>query len=203
MNEDFIDLIDRRVKQHKDGIYTSIPASVLEYDKDANEVKLKLEVELLDSDNAPLIACKVHFPGDSDYVVVHAIKEGSQGMAMFSCRAINKYIETGDTQSSKHQFSQNDVWFIPGINSDDKAIKNAPAEGLRLQNRIGTEYVWLKPGGLEINVPVTFAAPVTMSQGFDAKSKATLDGENLTKVSHTHPFTNADGVPSNTQGAKE
>lgn len=203
MNDYLFEVIDARVAKLGNKIMTSVPARVLEYDKDTNEAKLAVNVELANAENSPLIACKVHFPGDDDYVVVHAIKKGTQGMAMFSHRAIKKFFETGETQTSAHQFRENDAWFVPGVNSDDKAVKNAPDEGIRMQTRDGKEYLWLKPGELEVNVPTKFTAAVTMEKGFDAKENATLDGENLTKVSHTHNFTNADGAPSVTNKANE
>lgn len=197
-----VELIDARIARLESKIYTSIPASVIEYDDENQEAKLKLEVELEDAENSPLISCKVQFPGDSDYLVAHQIKVGTPGMAMFSCRAIKKWQETGETQSSRHQFSQNDAWFVPGISPDSESAI-PPSEGVRLQSRDGERYLWLKNAGLECNVETTFKSLVTFDAGFDAKSKATLDGENLTKVSHTHKFTNADGVPSVTQSATE
>lgn len=203
MNDFLIEIIDARIEKLKSKIRTSIPAHVLEYDEDTQEVKLALDVELEDAENSPLIACKVHFSGDDDYVVAHAIKKGTQGMAMFSCRAIKLFFETGETQSSPHQFRENDAWFVPGINSDNKAIKNPPKEGIRLQNREGTEYLWLKKGELEVNVPTKFTAAVTMDKGFAAFEKATLDGENITTEPHTHNFVNADGAPSVTEKANQ
>ncbi len=199
---ELIEIIDKRVDLLKQQIRTSIPAVVLEYDADENEVKLELKVKLKDAESSPLVACKVQFPGDIDYVVATSIKPGTAGMAMFSNVAIKAWFETGEMQSSNFEFSDDAVWFVPGINPDNQHV-SAPNEGIRLQNRDGSRYAWLKDDWFECNVPARFTEEVTMLKGFDAKNKAVLDGENLTKVSHTHKFINADGNPSQTQDADE
>ncbi|EPZ5422291.1 Gp138 family membrane-puncturing spike protein [Vibrio parahaemolyticus] len=199
---ELIEIIDNRVDLLKQKIRTSIPAVVLEYDDEENEVKLELKVKMKDAESSPIVACKVHFPGDHDYVVATSIRAGTTGMAMFSNVAIKNWFETGEMQYSKFEFSDDAVWFIPGINPDEQHI-NAPTEGIRLQNRAGSRYAWLKDDSFECNVPARFTEEVIMTKGFEAKKKAVLDGKNLTKVSHTHKFTNADGALSKTEDADE
>ena len=179
-------------------VYTSVPAVVKSYDDDTQTASITLMVNDGEDLEPVIVNCPVQHPGD-EYCVAFAIKEGCEGMAMFSKRDLVEWIESGEqtTPESNRQFSINDAWFVPGLRSNPKALKNPPSEGVQLRNHEGDEYIWLKPGKAVFSVPVEF------EKGFDAKEKATLDGKNLTKVTHTHPFINADGVSSETQKAKE
>ncbi len=181
--------------QNIQGFYGSVPAEVLEYDKLSNTVKLELKVIREGSKNPPLISTKVLYFGSDDYCIAPSITPGTKGMAMFSTLDIQRYFATGDSQESELKLEPDSCWFIPGVRPDNQSLENLPDEGIQLRNRNGEEYIWLKPGRVHFSVPAYF------DKGFEASEKAMLDGESLTKDSHTHPFVNADGMPSETDPA--
>lgn len=178
------------------GMWTNCTAFIVSYDKDEQTAKIQLSLKI-DGEIPPIIVrVPVQHIG-GDWCTVTQIDKGCEGVAHFSSRAIGKWFLTGKIldPSSPRKFSIDDAFFSPGTRSLPNVLTNVENNGVQLRNKDGSQYIWLKnDGNAYISGNLFVGGKTTLNGGVDAKESATLDGENLTKVSHTH--IDAEGRPT-------
>lgn len=146
-------MLDRTMSEILKGVGTSIPAHVLSFDTDTQLAKLQIAIEFIDVKGesfalAPVVNIPVHFSG-GDYVLEHQIDEGNEGLIIVSQRCIDAWKEQGGvaTQTVLRKLDMQDGLFIPGFRSKPNAISNFSNNGIKLRNKSGDQYVWLKNNG--------------------------------------------------------
>jgi len=147
------EMIDRTISEILKGVGTSIPAHILSFDINTQLAKIQISIEFIDIQGetfnlAPIVNVPVHFSG-GDFVIEHQIDEGDEGLIIVSQRCIDGWKEQGGiaAQTVIRKLDMQDALFIPGFRSKPKAISAFNNNGIRLRNKAGDHYVWLKNTG--------------------------------------------------------
>lgn len=134
-------------------VYTSIPGHVLAFDPATQRAQIQIGIQRIDINGtawvpAPIVDVPVQFPGD-DFVVEYQIDPGCEGIVMFSQRCIDGWKQTGGTADNPAArfHNQQDAMFVPGIRSLPNVIQGFSNNGIKLRNKNGTQYAWLKNDG--------------------------------------------------------
>ena len=134
-------------------VATSIPGHVLAFDPATQLAQIQIgivrkDVNGADFEPSPLIEVPVYFVG-GDFSVEHQLDVGNEGFILFSQRCIDGWMTTGGVANNPimrfHDMS--DAVFFPGIRSQPNVISDFKNDGIRLRNKTGAHYVWLKNDG--------------------------------------------------------
>lgn len=155
-----LQLMKRSFTEMMKDIGTSIPGHILAFDSATQLAQLQIGIVRVDVDGKtfkppPLIECPVYVPGGSEFFVETQIDPGDEGIIIFSQRCIDAWVDTGGVANNPilrfHDFS--DAYFLPGMRSQPNKISGHANNGVRLRNKAGDKYIWLKNDGTaEINV---------------------------------------------------
>ncbi len=146
-------LLQRSFIEMMKDVGTSIPGHILSFDPDTQLAQLQIGIQRVDVAGTtftppPLIECLVYVYG-GDYTVEVQIDPGTEGIIFFSQRCIDAWNDTGGVANIPilrfHDFS--DAYFLPGLRSQPNAISGHANNGIRLRNKDGSEYIWLKNDG--------------------------------------------------------
>lgn len=147
-------MMDKVVSEILKGVGTSIPAHILSFDTSTQLAKIQIAVEFIDVlgqtfNLVPIVNVPVHFSG-GDFVLEHQIDAGDEGLIIVSQRCIDGWKEQGGVaaQTVLRKLDMQDALFIPGFRSKPKAITSFSNNGVRLRNKAGDHYVWLKNTGV-------------------------------------------------------
>lgn len=135
------------------GVNTSIPGHVLAFDASTQMAQVQIGVQRVNIDGItftppPIAEVPVHFPGD-DFVIEYQIDPGCEGIILFSQRCIDGWIQSGGVAPNPigRFHDMHDAMFIPGARSLPNVIPGFSNNGVRLRNRTGTQFAWLKNDG--------------------------------------------------------
>jgi len=132
---------------------TNIPGHILSFDKDTQLAQVQIGIEQLDVNGkrfepSPLIEVYVYM-GGGDYLIETQIDEGTEGLIIFSQRCIDGWSDTGGVAKNPilrfHDLS--DAFFLPGLRSQPNKIASFQNNGIRLRDKAGDNYIWLKNDG--------------------------------------------------------
>ncbi|MEK2607687.1 Gp138 family membrane-puncturing spike protein [Pseudomonas shirazensis] len=144
------ELIRDAVRELLKGVCTSVPGHVLTFDPATQLAQVQVGVLRVDINGAefivpPIIEVPVYFPG-GDYCVEYQIDEGCEGDILFSQRCIDGWIQSGGVATNPigRFHSMQDAMFLPGFRSQPNALPDFQNNGVRMRNRAGTQFVWLK-----------------------------------------------------------
>lgn len=146
------------ITQHMKGVATSIPGHVIVFDPVKQRAQVQVGVRRVQMDGTTfdlpaIVDVPVSFPGD-DFVLEFEIHPGCEGDIHFSQRNIDGWKQSGgiaDNPSARFHHLQ-DAKFIPGIRSLGNVIQNFSNDGIRIRDKSGTRYVWIKTDGtLHVN----------------------------------------------------
>ena len=134
-------------------VNTAIPGYFLNFDPSTQLADIQVSIERVDVNGisqkwSPIISCPVHFPG-CDFVLEYQIDTGAEGLVIFSQRCIDAWVDQGGVSpQSRIQFHDaNDAIFIPGVRSQPNKITGFSNNGIKLRNKAGDKFVWLKNDG--------------------------------------------------------
>ena len=204
------EMIDRTISEILKGVGTSIPAHILSFDTTTQLAKIQIGIEFIDVQGetfnlAPIVNVPVHFSG-GDFVLEHQIDEGNEGLIVVSQRCIDGWKEQGGVaaQTVIRKLDMQDALFIPGFRSKPNAISDFNNNGIRLRNKAGDHYVWLKntgeiklktSGNINLNgVIIDAAGKVTIPESL------TLKGKELDNHSHSQANDSDNNVQQDTSG---
>ena len=134
-------------------VATSIPGHVLAFDPKTQRAQIQIgiirkDVQGVEFTPSPLIEVPVHFMG-GNFSTEYQIDEGDDGFILFSQRCIDGWKTTGGVAVNPimrfHDMS--DAVFLPGIRSQVNVLTDFENNGIRLRNKTGAHYVWLKNDG--------------------------------------------------------
>lgn len=138
----------------KDNMRTSVPASILEFDPSTQLAKVQIGLMIEDELGAqearePSIMVPVQFCGGAGGHIEFKLERGDEGVLMFSQECIDSWVDQGGVavKSELRRFSANDCYFLPGVRSIPNAITGFSNDGVRIRNKPGTSYAWLKDSG--------------------------------------------------------
>lgn len=168
-------------------VYTTFPASVIEYDEKTQLAKIQPLIKIDGIELMPIPSVPVQHIG-GDWMVVTEIAAGVEGMASVCMRDLTAWLHDADATSSR-KFSPSDSWFSPGIRSEAKAIPDLENNGVQLRNRKGDQFFWLKNDGDSY-----VSGNLFVDKEIKAKGDVYSNDEVLTKISHKHAYIDSVGT---------
>lgn len=152
-NIGFYETIQRAICEYMKGVYTAIPAHVVAFDPKTQMAQIELGVMRVDIDGVssvppPVIDVPVLFVGDG-YVVETQIDVGCEGLALFSQRCIDGWLNIGGCAPNPlaRFHDMTDALFIPGFRPMPRVISGFSNNGIKLRNAKGNQFAWLKNDG--------------------------------------------------------
>ena len=149
----FQELLKTFFNEKMKSIYTAIPAHVLSFDSVNQTAQVELGIKRIDRNGEkvtppPILECPVLFLGDN-FCIETQIDVGCEGLALFSQRCIDGWINTGGCADNPLMrfFDMSDCLFIAGFRPYPKKIPSFSNNGIKLRNRSGGQFVWLKNDG--------------------------------------------------------
>lgn len=131
-------------------VCTSIPGHILTFDPVTQLAQVKVGIQRVDVNDAvfevaPIIETPVYMPG-GDYHVEYQIDQGCEGDILFSQRCIDGWVNSGGVAANPigRFHNMQDAFFLPGFRSKPGALPAFQNNGIRLSNKQGTQFVWLK-----------------------------------------------------------
>lgn len=147
------ELLRRAFIEMMKGVCTSIPGHILTFDPDSQLAQVQVGIVRVDTNDAvfevgPIIETPVYFPG-GDYCVEYQIDPGCEGDILFSQRCVDGWIQSGGVAANPigRFHDMQDAFFLPGFRSKPNALPDFQNNGVRLRNREGTQFAWLKNDG--------------------------------------------------------
>lgn len=135
------------------GVATSVPGYVLAFDPITQRAQIQIGIQRVDINGAvftppPIIETPVYFPG-GDFCIEYQIDPGCEGDILFSQRCIDGWLQSGGVATNPigRFHSLQDAFFLPGFRSLPNALPNFQNNGVRLRNKAGTQFAWLKNDG--------------------------------------------------------
>ena len=132
------------------GVCTSLPGHVLTFDPLTQLAQVQPGVSRVDINGAeftipPIIEVPVYFPG-GDYCVEYQVDPLCEGDILFSQRCIDGWIQSGGVAANPigRFHNMQDAMFLPGFRSRPNALPAFQNNGVRIRNRAGGQFVWLK-----------------------------------------------------------
>lgn len=200
----FREMLDAFFGERMKSVYTCIPAHVVAFDPKTQLAQLELGIKRVDIDGKtytppPIIDSPVLFPGDG-WAVEYQIDPGCEGLALFSQRCIDGWVSSGgvaDNPLARFHDMQ-DALFIPGFRPMPTVLPKFQNNGIRLRNRAGAHWVWLKNDGsitiengaghirMAADGTVTING-VTIGTDSNVTTPADVVASGISLSSHTHP----------------
>lgn len=144
------ELLRRAFIEMMKDVCTSIPGHILAFDPDTQLAQVQVGIQRVDVNDAvfqvgPIIETPVYFPG-GDYHVEYQIDPGCEGDILFSQRCIDGWVQSGGVAANPigRFHNMQDAFFLPGFRSKPNALPAFQNNGVRLSNKTGTQYVWMK-----------------------------------------------------------
>lgn len=137
------------------GVFTSIPGYVLTLESGGSQQRAQIQVGIqrVDINGAtfnmpPIINVPVLFLG-GNYSVEYQIDAGTEGLIFFSQRCVDGWKNTGGIAANPlgRFHDMQDAFFIPGFRSLPNVLQSFQNNGIRLRNKSGSQFAWLKNDG--------------------------------------------------------
>lgn len=186
------------ISEYMKEVYTAIPAHIKTFDPDTQLAQIELGIKRVDINGEtnvvpPIVQTPVLFIGDK-WSVETQIDTGCEGLAIFSQRCIDAWLNTGGVAENplRRFFNAQDAFFIPGFRPMPSVIKSFQNNGIRLRNADGKQYVWLKNDNSIVlgngNGSITLNADGSVNiNGLTISSDGKLkDSGNIALNTHTH-----------------
>jgi hypothetical protein len=132
------------------GVATSSPGYILAFDPVTQLAQVQIGVTRVDLNGATfdppaIIETPVYFPG-GEYHIEYQIDPGCEGDILFSQRCIDGWIQTGGVAANPigRFHDPQDAFFLPGFRSLPNKLPAFQNNGVRLSNKAGTQFAWLK-----------------------------------------------------------
>lgn len=134
-------------------VNTSIPAHIVTFDPNLQRAQVQIGIEMVlangSTDQPRVIAdVPVIFPG-GDFTLEFQVGQGTEGALFFSQRCIDGWKNSGGIANNplSRFFDKQDCYFVPGLRSQPGAITDFANDGIRIRNKSGSQFAWLKGDG--------------------------------------------------------
>lgn len=131
------------------GIMTALPGHILTYNPTKQRAQVKIGIKRRRNDEwfdmPPCIDVPVQFSGSQSWSLFFGLKEGDEGLIVFSQRAADHWKQQGGVQEpyDPRVLSASDAFFLPGARSDKTALPSMPADGIGITSRDSSVQVQL------------------------------------------------------------
>jgi hypothetical protein len=143
--DDFREMIEAAMDHRQTQMWTNMPVRIESYDAEKQTVKMTplikatvrdpegkiTRVELPQLEDVP-----VQFAGGGGATMTFPIKKGDEGIALFSSRSIDAWHQSGgiQQQTAARMHDLSDGFFVPGIRSQPRRLKNVSASSVQLRS---------------------------------------------------------------------
>lgn len=136
-------------------VFTCVPGHVLALENGGRNQRAQIQVGIqrVDVNGAsfdlpPIINVPIQFVGD-DYILEHEVLPLCEGLIHFSQRCIDGWKNTGGTANNPlgRFHDMQDAFFVPGVRSLPNVFPDFQNNGMRMRNKAGTQFAWLKNDG--------------------------------------------------------
>lgn len=131
-------------------VATSSPGHILAFDPVTQLAQVQIGIMRVDLNGAAfepptIIETPVYFPG-GDYHIEYQIDPGCEGDILFSQRCVDGWLQTGGVATNPigRFHDPQDAFFLPGFRSMPNKLPAFQNNGVRLSNKTGTQFAWLK-----------------------------------------------------------
>lgn len=198
------DLVKTTFREEMKKVGTSIPGHIVAFNSTTQLAQVQIGIVRIDVNGQrfeppPLISCPVHFTGGTDYILEHEINPDDECLIIFSQRCIDDWVNSGGIANNPilryHEFD--DAMIIMGLRSQPNKISSFENNGIRLRNKDGDKFIWLKNDGtgeitvdtLKINGNIEHTGDQITSGTINAQTAVEspsiiVDGKEL--KNHTH-----------------
>lgn len=184
-------------------VATSIPGHVIAFDPSTQHAQIQIGVVRKDVNGklftpTPLIEVPVHFGGGAEFFLEYEINVGDEGVILFSQRCIDGWKTTGGVGNNPilrfHDMS--DAVFIPGVRSQPNVITTFGNDGIRIRNKDGSHFIWLKKDGTITATNSNGSLTISAAGGFQGD----FTSFNVQSPSFTHNGVNVGDDHKHTAG---
>lgn len=134
-------------------VHTCIPGHILAFDPATQRAQVQIGIMRVDINEQrtpppPIIDVPVCFPGD-DWGIEYEIQPNCEGLIHFSQRCVDAWLDTGGIADNPigRFHSIQDAFFVPGGRSRPNVITDFQNNGVRLRNKDGSQFIWIKNDG--------------------------------------------------------
>ena len=146
-------VIDNSLKE----VHTCLPGKIVSFDTSTQiaEIQPLIKRKFIDDDirDLPLcINCPVMFPRGGGFIITFPVQAGDECLVMFSERALDTWLQSGDTQTplDTRRHSLSDAIAVLGLYSQPNKLGSFHSSGIELKNDAGTTYFRLDDSGITI-----------------------------------------------------
>ena len=139
--------------EYMKGVYTSIPGHIVTFNPSLQRAQVQIGIQRVLNNGAtetpwPIDDVPVIFHG-GDYTLEFEVGQGTEGAMFFSQRCIDGWKNSGGVAANplSRFFHPQDCYFVPGLRSQPSAISNFANNGIRIRNKSGNQFAWLKNDG--------------------------------------------------------
>lgn len=143
-------LMKESFREMMKSVCTSIPGHILAFDPATQLAQVQIGIRRVDLNGStfavqPIIETPVYMPGGS-WGIEYQIDNGTEGLILFSQRCIDGWVNEGGIASNPigRFHDMQDALFLPGFRSMPNALPSFQNNGVRLRNRSGSQFAWLK-----------------------------------------------------------
>lgn len=145
------DVLNQLISNYQKQLFTAIPGNFVAFtDQNHQRAQVQIGVQRVDVYGSvftppPIIDVPVVFPG-GDYALEFELDSGAEGLIVFSQRCVDGWKQSGGVgvnPVARFHHPQ-DAFFIPGARSLKTAMTGFQNNGIRLRDKAGTSYIWLK-----------------------------------------------------------
>lgn len=145
------DVLTQMLSNYQKQLFTAIPGYFVAFtDQEHQRAQVQMGVQRVDIYGStfnppPITDVPVVFSG-GEYALEYELQTGAEGLIVFSQRCIDGWKQAGGVgvnPVARFHHPQ-DAFFIPGARSLKTAMTNFQNNGIRLRNKEGTTFVWLK-----------------------------------------------------------
>lgn len=196
-------------------IWTTLPAILDSFDKDKMTCVVQPTIKgkwrdktgaITDVQLPQCLDVPVQFPSGGGYTLTFPLKQGDEGIVLFSSRCIDAWWQSGGVQNQAEvrMHSLSDGMFIPKIWSQPKVLSDIDPDNVQLRADDGSSLIEISESQIRMKHPtkvlvdsptVEFTGDVsidgkltsgdTTSLGGGAQAVKLADGSNATKVKAT------------------
>ena len=146
------ELFERAVSSILQGVGTSIPGAIQEFDPETQQALVVVGIEKIIGGQRinipPIQKVPVIFCGGS-YGLEFELNPGDEGLIIISQRCLDAWKDEGgiSTNPIRRFHDIQDAIFIPGVRSQKNKLSNFTNNGIRLRDKDADNYVWLQNDG--------------------------------------------------------
>ena len=183
MSDSLYNAIESQIKRAQSNVYTALPAKVLSFNGHTVSCQVMINRVVANGQEItipPLVDVPAQFPHAGGFCITVPIKEGDEGLVVFSSRCIDGWFASGNASKplDNRINDLSDGFFIVGCNSVPNKIPDFYNDGASMQTDDGSTYIRLTEGTIYIKGDIEQEGNFNQSGG-NTNSTGTITAEDV------------------------